>query len=99
MAIVIDPLGREIRVLRGLIDLRGRRVLEVGCGSGRLTRRLLTLGPASIDAVDPDRAQVRQGRDALARRDRARVRFRVGHAERLPYRAAKFDCVVFAWAL
>lgn len=99
MAIAIDPAGREIRALRRLLDWRGLHVLEVGCGGGRLTRRLLALGPASIDAIDPDRAQIRHARATLQRRDRGRVRFRVGQAERLPYRAAEFDCVVFAWAL
>lgn len=99
MAIAIDPSERETRALRGLLDWRGKHVLEVGCGSGRLTRRLLGFGPKSIRGLDPDRAQIREARASLSRRDAQRVRFRVGKAERLPYRAAEFDCVVFAWAL
>lgn len=99
MAIQIDPAGREIGLLRRLVRLRGRRVLEIGCGSGRLTLRLATFRPASICAVDPDRRQVRRGRAALPRRHAVLVRYREGTALALPYRAAEFDCAVFSWAL
>jgi ubiquinone/menaquinone biosynthesis C-methylase UbiE len=99
MAIQIDPAGRELRLLRRLVRWRGRRVVEIGCGSGRLTLRLASFRPASIDALDPDRKQLARGRAALPRRHARLVSYRVGRAESLPYRAAEFDCAIFAWAL
>jgi len=99
MAIQIDPAGREIELLRRLVRWRGRRVVEIGCGDGRLTLRLAAFRPASIHAMDPDRRQVVRGRRTLPRRQAESISYRVGKAESLPYRAAEFDCAVFAWAL
>jgi len=99
MAITIDPAGRELRALERVTRWRGLRVLEVGCGDGRLTLRLARLGAASIRAFDPAAKLVRAARAVLPSRYRGRIEYRVGRAERLPYRAHEFDCVVFAWAL
>ena len=98
MAIEVDPHERELRALERVTDWNGLRVLEIGCGDGRLTTRLARLG-AHVLAIDPDATRVRAARRSLSRRYAARVVFRVGHAERLPYRANEFDAVVFAWAL
>ena len=98
MAITIDPQEREVRALARLARWRGRRVLEIGCGDGRLTLRLASLG-ARVVALDPEATRVRAARRSLPRRLARRIEYRVGRAERLPYRAHEFDCVVFAWAL
>ncbi len=97
--ITIDPAQRELRALERVTRWHGRRVLEVGCGDGRLTMRLARLGAATIRAFDPAAKVVRAARAALPSRYHGRVDYRVGRAERLPYRAHEFDCVVFAWAL
>lgn len=99
MAITVDPQRREVRALSRATAWRGKRVLEIGCGDGRLTLRLAGLGPRRIAAIDPDAASVRRARADLPARHRRRVEYRVGSALRLPYRAREFDCVVFAWAL
>ena len=99
MAIAIDPAGRELRALERVTRWRGLRVLEIGCGDGRLTHRLAQLGAAKIHALDPDAKSVRAARAGISPRDIRRIEYRVGKAERLPYRANEFDCVVFAWAL
>ena len=98
MAIEVDPQERELRALARITHWRDRRVLEIGCGEGRLTLRLARLG-ARVTAIDPDAARVRAARAALPRRRAQRVEYRVGRAQLLPYRAREFDCVVFAWAL
>src|SRR5437667_9874030 len=98
MAITIDPDERELAALARGSTWRGRRVLEIGCGDGRLTLRLARLG-ARVVAIDPEAAKVRAARQSLPRRYARRVEYRVGRAQRLPWRAHEFDCVVFAWAL
>jgi 2-polyprenyl-3-methyl-5-hydroxy-6-metoxy-1,4-benzoquinol methylase len=98
MAITIDPQEREVRVFERLAPLLGDRVLEIGCGDGRLTRRLASLG-IRVSAVDPDAKQVRLARASLTRPLARRIEYRVGRAERLPYQAREFDSVVFSWAL
>jgi 2-polyprenyl-6-hydroxyphenyl methylase / 3-demethylubiquinone-9 3-methyltransferase len=98
MTLRIDPERNEVQALKQAIDWRGREVLEIGCGDGRLTRRLAALG-ARVRAIDPDAALVRAARLETAPKDRARVRFRVGNAGLLEYPAAAFDAVVLSWSL
>ena len=98
MPIVIDPQERELRALGRVARWKTRRVLEIGCGDGRLTLRLASLG-ARVTAIDPGAANLRKARAALTRRDARRITYRLGQAERLPYRAREFDIVVFAWSL
>jgi ubiquinone/menaquinone biosynthesis C-methylase UbiE len=98
MSVTIDPEGKEIAALRQVAKWRGARVLEIGCGDGRLTLRLAQLG-ARVVALDPNRARVRQARRTLPARFAERVRYHVGSAQRLQHPAAAFDLVVFAWSL
>ena len=98
MAMQVDPERNEIRALAQVASWRGRRILEIGCGNGRLTLRLASLG-AQVAAVDPDAKLVRAARRALPVRYAGRVRYRVAGALRLPYPAASFERVVFSWSL
>lgn len=70
-------------------DLRGRRVLEVGCGAGRFTEVVLDAG-ATVVSVDYSRAV-----DACAANHRGRAGFNVLQADmyRLPLPPASFDRV------
>jgi 2-polyprenyl-3-methyl-5-hydroxy-6-metoxy-1,4-benzoquinol methylase len=63
MALRIDPEKNEVNALKAMTDWRDKRVLEIGCGNGRLTRRLANLG-AQIEAIDPDRKLI-----AIAKKD------------------------------
>ena len=44
MSIHVDPEGNEVRALERVAEWRRKRVLEIGCGGGRLTLRLAALG-------------------------------------------------------
>ena len=98
MTLRVDPKGNELRALRQAATWRGKRVLEIGCGEGRLTLRLAGLG-ARVVAIDPDAQLVRAARRALPTRFTERIRYRVGSAQPLPYRSGSFERVVFAWSL
>ena len=43
----------EIGMIERFVDLEGKRILEVGCGSGRMTS-LLAERSAKLVAIDPD---------------------------------------------
>lgn len=70
------------------------RILDLGCGTGEITRRLAARYPQStIDGVD-----ILEGNLALARRDSRefgeRIRYEQGDAFALKYGDASFDLVV-----
>jgi len=65
-----------------------RRVLDVGCGEGQLTRLAAQLG-AHATGVDPTRAQL-----TVARQRQGGGVYVSGQAQRLPFAAASFDAVV-----
>jgi 2-polyprenyl-3-methyl-5-hydroxy-6-metoxy-1,4-benzoquinol methylase len=96
MSLRIDPEQREVRALERVAEWRGRHVLEIGCGDGRLSLRLARLG-AVVCGIDPDPARIRAARRRLQRF--VRLRFQVGRAEHLAHAAGSFDVVVLSWAL
>jgi ubiquinone/menaquinone biosynthesis C-methylase UbiE len=98
LGIKMDPEGVELAVLDRLLPLKGRRLLEIGCGDGRLTWALAERA-AAVVAIDPDGRAVARARRTLPRRVRGRVRFEVGHAETLPYPDGAFDTAIFSWSL
>ncbi len=98
MAISVDPEQNEVHALRRAADWRRKRVIEIGCGEGRLTLRLARLG-ALVEAIDPDAKRIRAARAGLPQEFAGRVRYRVGKAQHLDRAGASFDIVVFAWAL
>jgi ubiquinone/menaquinone biosynthesis C-methylase UbiE len=70
-------------------DLRGRRVLDVGCGTGRLGVALAERG-AKVWGVDPSEEMLAQARLAAGKK----VGLKRGSAEALPFKDAWFDRVV-----
>jgi len=98
MPLRIDPEQNEVQALKQVADWRGQRVLEIGCGDGRLTQRLARLG-AQVQAIDPNVTLIRAARKRLPQRLAARVHFQVGRAGRLEYPKESFDLVVFSWVL
>ena len=98
MAIRCDPDGFEVFALDAILpDLVGRRVLEVGCGDGRLTRRYARRA-GSVYAIDPDSSRIA----ALeADRPEGNVTARaVGFLDDdLDLPVAVFDAIIFSWSL
>lgn len=71
-------------------DLRGRRVLEVGCGTGRLAAALAARAQCRVWGVDPAAEML----DVARRRVGTDVGLRLARAESLPFRAGWFERVV-----
>lgn len=98
MPLVIDPEGREITALERVARWRGARVLEIGCGDGRLSMRLARLG-AQVVAIDPSRSEIRTARRQLPKRLANRIEYHVGSAEKLHQPPSSFDIAIFSWSL
>ncbi len=99
MPVRIDPEGHEIAALRALAGpLAGKRVLEIGCGDGRLTWRYAA-DAAGVLAIDPDRDAIAVAREDLPPSLVSRVELRATGIEELYARASSFDLAIFSWAL
>lgn len=98
MPLRVDPEQKELLALKGVTDWRRKRVFEIGCGEGRLTRRLAQLG-AMVYASDPDAQLIRAARRKTVQRFAKRTHYEVGKAEHIDHPSESFDAVIFAWAL
>lgn len=85
----------EDRRIEGLVDLAGARVLEVGCGEGRLTG-FAAARAAGVYAFDPNAERVEKAR-AVA--DAGHVRFGIHGAEALDVERESFDIALCGWSL
>ena len=92
------PPGMEIRLIERHADLRGRRILEIGCGRGRLTREFAHLA-SSVVAIDPDPTRIAEARRLKASIGMSNVSFRVASAERLRPSGEPFEVALFSWSL
>lgn len=93
-AAIVAERQRVVRAVLARADklpLAGRRILEVGCGSGGVLASLLELGarPKDLYGVDllPDRV-------ALAAQRLPCSHVQIANAEALPFPAARFELVV-----
>jgi 2-polyprenyl-3-methyl-5-hydroxy-6-metoxy-1,4-benzoquinol methylase len=96
VALTVDPDGVELATIDELVDLRNMRVLEVGCGDGRLTFRYADR-TAYVLGIDPDREAIAFAREDRPEELRQRVQFRVAKRVEPPRR--RFHVALYSWSL
>jgi cyclopropane fatty-acyl-phospholipid synthase-like methyltransferase len=100
MAIRIDPENNETKALFSMAEFKGQRVLEIGCGDGRLTR-LYAGRVAHVTAVDPWAEGIAKAKNNLPAELHDWVTF--NQAPFLDYAKKKkpssFDTAILAWSL
>ena len=95
-AVRVDPERHEIDLLLEMApELRGARVLEVGCGDGRLTKLYAHLA-SGVLAIDPSERRIEAARSASVAQS---VRFRRAGIEDVRRSAVAFDVGILAWSL
>jgi magnesium-protoporphyrin O-methyltransferase len=96
--LVIDPDGVELATIRELVELRGLRVLDAGCGRGRLAFACAGDG-AEVFAFDEDEESIEAARAETPAHLRRRIRFELAHARELELPRGEFDLALFSWSL
>ena len=98
MTIKVDPENNEPRALFELADFKGKRVLEIGCGDGRLTWRYAR-SVGHVIGVEVERNDLR-----LATIDRPsdladKAVFVNADSIYLPFAKETFDLAILSWSL
>lgn len=88
---ITEQLQRRL-ILTLLGDIRGRNVLDVGCGDGDLAVELWRRG-AIVTGIDASPEMVEAAR-ARAKREGADISFMMGEAGSVPFDPERFDVVV-----
>lgn len=93
----IRDLGekRNIEVIESFVDLRGKKLADVGCG-GMALSLLLAEKADHVLAIDPDSVQAQTNRAANLP---SNLEFREGSGDKLPTTNDSLDGVFFAYSL
>ncbi|MBI1882084.1 MAG: class I SAM-dependent methyltransferase [Chloroflexi bacterium] len=100
MTVTADPNAIETAVLHELMDFTGRRVLEIGCGDGRMTWQYAGQA-ASVIAIDPNQEAIASAIKQRPAELSERVEFRVSGIEDFAGAPgdSTFDVVLFTRSL
>lgn len=98
MSLQKDPDRNEIKFLRKFVDLKDKRVLEIGCGEGRLTWQYAKAA-RSVAAVDLDHDSLRVAKVDRPSSLENQIVLACANSEYLPFSKEKFDIAILAWSL
>jgi 2-polyprenyl-3-methyl-5-hydroxy-6-metoxy-1,4-benzoquinol methylase len=98
VAVTIDPDGHELEALDRIVDFDGLRVLDVGCGDGRLVWRIAPAAK-SVLGIDVDADRIAAAKRQALSELRRKVEFREASIVELDEPPARFDLVFFTWSL
>ena len=98
MTVQKDPERSESKYLHKFADFRNKRVLEVGCGEGRMTWQYANSTHTTI-GIDPDPDALRIAKVDSPSDLEHKVLFAGAASEYLPFSKETFDIAVLAWSL
>ncbi len=98
MTILIDPEGKEVEALPKIVDFTGLRVLDAGCGDGRLVWRIAPQAKSML-GVDLEAEEIETARRETPPELRGKVEFREASIAELDEPPHRFDLVFFTWSL
>ena len=98
MVVRTDPEGVETRVIHDLIDFRGKDVVEVGCGNGRMTWRFAHEA-ASVLAFDPKEADIAAAKEGTPDALKPTISFQVADINAINLPEGRYDVAIMSWSL
>lgn len=93
-----DPERAEEHYLHSYASPRSKRVLEIGCGAGRLTW-LYAPEAGHLIGVDIQLSQLQAAQIARPEALSTKVDFTASQAGMLPFINESFDLALFSWSL
>jgi len=96
MSLQKDPERTETKYLYQFADFSGKRVLEIGCGDGRLTWQYAYLAKFTA-AIDLNADELRVA--TIDRPSELPVSFARADSIHIPFSKEKFDIAILAWSL
>ena len=97
LLICVPIFGLRKEQSAALPHVAGKRILEIGCGTGYLLERLAS--PAgSVVGLDISQGMLREARKRLSREDK-KVHLIQGSYYDIPFEKESFDCVLATFAL
>jgi SAM-dependent methyltransferase len=96
--VIRDPDGLEAQYMRRFAGPSGEKVLEIGCGDGRVTWQY---GPhaSAVYGVDPNLDKLRRALIARPPSLAAKAHFAQSMAEALPFADDSFGLAIMSWSL
>jgi 2-polyprenyl-3-methyl-5-hydroxy-6-metoxy-1,4-benzoquinol methylase len=100
MTIRVDAEGHETAALFGLVDLKGKDVLEVGSGDGRLTWRFAGRA-AHVSAIEPYAPSADKAKQDIPKELKGRIEFLATGFDEFAARSRSetFDVLLNSWSL
>ncbi len=98
MSLQKDPEGFEQKTLHTFVDFKDKRVLEVGCGEGRLTFKYAAASNLTV-GFDPDHDALSIAQTDSARQMQKHIHFTGASASHIPFSKETFDIAILAWSL
>jgi ubiquinone/menaquinone biosynthesis C-methylase UbiE len=98
MTLQRDPERNESKYLHRYAGFAQSRVLEVGCGEGRMTWQYAKAAHTTI-GIDPDIDSVRVAQVDRPYDFQNKVHFSCAASEYLPFSKETFDIAILAWSL
>jgi ubiquinone/menaquinone biosynthesis C-methylase UbiE len=92
------PPADELREYGGVRLVQRKRVIDIGCGDGRMA---LGCAPyaSEVFGIDPDPSAIRLARVKVRELGLTNIQFKVGVAQELPFADEHFDVAILSWTL
>jgi 2-polyprenyl-3-methyl-5-hydroxy-6-metoxy-1,4-benzoquinol methylase len=100
MPVIVDPEGISAKIIQEFVDITGKRVLEIGCGKGRITMAIAERS-SHITAIDPLAEDIQTAKQNTPASLKDKITFVASGIKdfNLPDDSAKFDIALFSWSL
>ena len=90
---------RMTRGIAQIVDFKGKTVLDLGCGDGTFTFKLIELGAKHVVGIDPAGQAIENAKNRAKKKQIHNVRFEVDNIYDMGERAERYDLVVLRGVL